>query len=177
MCQDSIPAVRYATIPRFPGYEFGDDGSAWSYWNPCGKGSDISSSRHRLKPSPAGRCGHLQVRLANHGQEYLHRLILEAFVGPCPEGMEACHDPDDDPANCCLNNIRWGTRRENLLDRNKHGKHRKQARITDDQVRFIRSSSLSGNALAEMFGVWNSQISRIRARQRCNSVPDSPDAQ
>ena len=27
---------------------------------------------------------------------YLHQVVLEAFVGPCTEGMECCHN-DGDP--------------------------------------------------------------------------------
>lgn len=85
MSQDSIPAVRYATIPRLPGYEFGDDGSVWSYWKRKGSNqSHISATKRRLKPFNAGS-GRLMLTVYRIRQ-YVHRLILEAFVGPCPDG-------------------------------------------------------------------------------------------
>lgn len=49
------------------------------------------------------------------------RLVLEAFVGPCPPGMVACHWPDRDTANCRLDNLRWDTEKANAADAIKHG--------------------------------------------------------
>lgn len=51
----------------------------------------------------------------------LGRLVLETFVGPCPEGMECCHN-DDNSYNNVLSNLRWDTRRANLLDRFRNGR-------------------------------------------------------
>lgn len=48
---------------------------------------------------------------------YVHRLVLETFVGPCPEGMEARHYPDMDPSNNRLENLSCSTHRKNLADR------------------------------------------------------------
>lgn len=42
------------------------------------------------------------------------RLICEAFHGPCPEGMTDVMHMDEDPANNRPENLRWGTRKENL---------------------------------------------------------------
>lgn len=56
----------------------------------------------------------VQVTLAVHG------LVLEAFTGPRPEGMEACHN-DGNPLNNKLVNLRWDTPVANHRDRLKHG--------------------------------------------------------
>ena len=67
--------------------------------------------------------GHKMARLQGEDRAttfYVHRLVLEAFVGPCPEGMEACHNngvPDDNR----VENLRWDTRSANRLDRVAHG--------------------------------------------------------
>lgn len=53
---------------------------------------------------------------------YVHHLILEAFVGPRPDGMEVRH-LDGNPANCNLSNLRYGTASENGYDRVRHGTH------------------------------------------------------
>lgn len=68
--------------------------------------------------------GHLLVRLHRDGvitMKLVHHAVLEAFVGPRPEGMEGCHFPDRDPANNRLENLRWDTRSSNHLDRRAHG--------------------------------------------------------
>jgi hypothetical protein len=51
----------------------------------------------------------------------VHRLVLEAFVGPCPIGMQCRHFPDPNPANCNLKNLQWGTPMENTEDKRVHG--------------------------------------------------------
>ena len=49
------------------------------------------------------------------------RLVLEAFVGPCPNGMECCHY-DDNPFNNHITNLRWGTDKDNALDKVRNGR-------------------------------------------------------
>jgi hypothetical protein len=69
--------------------------------------------------------GHLHVLLRHDGKRsnrQVHRMVLEAFVGPCPDGMEACHG-DGDPANNALSNLRWDSRSANLKDAVRHGTH------------------------------------------------------
>lgn len=46
----------------------------------------------------------------------VHRMVLEAFVGPRPEGLEACHANHDRKDNR-LENLRWDTRKANAEDR------------------------------------------------------------
>lgn len=50
-----------------------------------------------------------------HTVRYVHHLVLEAFVGPRPPGMEACHF-DGNAQNNRLENLRWGTSAENKAD-------------------------------------------------------------
>lgn len=66
--------------------------------------------------------------LSGRRQALVHRLVLEAFVGPEPGGMEGCHC-DGDPANNRLENLRWDTPSGNTLDSVRHGTH-PQARRT-----------------------------------------------
>lgn len=75
-----------------------------------------------LNPYPT-RGGRLQVSLNRPGhKEYrtVHRLVLEAFVGPRPEGLECCHW-DDNPANNHLSNLRWDTPSSNEQDKIRNG--------------------------------------------------------
>jgi hypothetical protein len=83
-----------------------------------------------LKPIPLPPRGYLLVNLwwANRKRMLLiHRLVLTAFVGPQPIGMEALHG-DGDTANNRLSNLRWGTHSENQHDQVAHGKHSNAAK-------------------------------------------------
>jgi hypothetical protein len=96
-------------------YRVTDDGRVQSYHS--GAWAD-------LKPAKGHR-GHLYVTLCRNGEKhtrYVHRLVLEAFVGPCPPGMECCHDPHPNPANCALPNLRWDTPKANIADSIRHGR-------------------------------------------------------
>lgn len=71
-----------------------------------------------LKPSRMDAWGHRGVKLRRDGvitSRYIHHLVLEAFVGPRPPGMEACHwnDVKDDNR---LANLRWATKSDNRHD-------------------------------------------------------------
>lgn len=69
-----------------------------------------------------GQRGHLDVYLWRGGKRvkaWVHRLVLLAFVGPCPPGLESRH-LDGNPANNSLSNLCWGTRSRNNLDRAIH---------------------------------------------------------
>lgn len=65
-----------------------------------------------LRPA-ANKSGHLFVYLGKGVKRYVHRMVLETFVGPAPEGHECLH-ADDQPANNVLTNLSWGTRAENI---------------------------------------------------------------
>ena len=52
---------------------------------------------------------------------YIHVLVLEAFVGPCPEGMQCRHLDGDPSNNRWPKNICWGTSLENHKDQVRHG--------------------------------------------------------
>lgn len=83
--------------------------------------------RGQILKQHALRRGHCTVYLrggirANDRRALVHRLVLESFVGPCPEGWECCHN-DGDPTNNRLENLRWDTRSNNGHDRVRHGNH------------------------------------------------------
>jgi HNH endonuclease/NUMOD4 motif len=62
--------------------------------------------------------GYKTVVLSKNGRNkraFVHRLVLEAFVGPCPVGLECCHR-DHVKSNNCLQNLRWDTRENNYMD-------------------------------------------------------------
>lgn len=69
--------------------------------------------------------GYLRVGMRYGGRrhrELVHRLVLLAFVGPCPEGMEARH-VDGNPTHNHVSNLAWGTHSENTYDQVSAGTH------------------------------------------------------
>lgn len=66
-------------------------------------------------PVTMWRGGGQRVRL-------VHAVVLEAFAGPRPEGMEALH-ADGDRTNNRSDNLSWGTHAENQADQVAHGTH------------------------------------------------------
>ena len=77
-----------------------------------------------LKPR-IQRSGHHKVVLyRGNGKSqarYVHQLVLEAFVGPRPQGMVTCHN-DGIPDNNFVGNLRWDSQSSNTVDRVKHGR-------------------------------------------------------
>ena len=64
--------------------------------------------------------GHLSVSLGRNNSQCVHKLVLLAFVGPAPEGYECLHG-NGDPSDNRLENLRWGTRGDNIRDAIHHG--------------------------------------------------------
>lgn len=125
---------------------------------------------------PVGVNGYAATQLWRNGigrQHYVHRLVLEAFVGECPDGLECCHGNGDKRDNR-LGNLRWDTRKSNCKDKwthgaQPHGETHHNAKLTSSAVNEIRSTvgrlaPGERRRLAEKFGISPCRISYIRAR-------------
>lgn len=138
----------------FPGYRVGSDGSVWSAWKLVNLGynkgtkSVIGNKWKRMKPH-RHRIGYLEVKL-HYRFKLIHRIVLEAFIGPCPVGMECCHN-DGDRKNNTLANLRWDTHKANKEDSIKHGTIARGeshgcAKLTAEIVRQIRDHHTAAKA-------------------------------
>lgn len=123
-----------------------------------------------MKGSPANG-GYLKVTLRSMEEPVtrnIHVLVAEAFHGPRPDGSVAAH-ANGDPSDNRAENLRWATQRENTRDRWSHGtepagEKNGSARITADDVRYIRGSQRSNDELASMFGVSAGHVKNVRRR-------------
>lgn len=85
---------------------------------------------HLLSVSPARKnypCVNFS-RNGKHKTQKVHLLVLKAFRGPCPAGME-CRHLDGNAENRALSNLEWGTPKENGEDRVRHGTSSKVGRM------------------------------------------------
>lgn len=66
----------------------------------------------RILKQHLSKCGYLQVPL-NGKQQYVHRLVAEAFILN-PDNKETVNHKNEDKTDNRLENLEWMTRRENL---------------------------------------------------------------
>ena len=100
-------------------YTISSSGCVWSCSDEARRGKRWFQLRVGVGPY-----GHLRVSLIDDfGAKRamsVHRLVLLAFAGPCPKGME-CRHLDGNPQNNNFSNLCWGTHQENMDDRVRHG--------------------------------------------------------
>lgn len=116
-----------------------------------------------LKPGRSNKDGHLSVVLG-HGAagSPVHQLIMRTFIGPPPIGKEVLHN-NGDPSDNRLENLRYGTRTENILDVYRQGKvWRKLSPEDVQQIRFGLYCGLSESELAQMYKISIWEISCIK---------------
>lgn len=154
-------AVNYREIVGYPGYRVGDDGSVWTKKN--GRWG-FGDTWRRLKPALGGRGkGHWFVGLyADRSRRlfYVHVLVLTAFRGPCPVGLQGCHNNGNRDDNR-LTNLRWDTQSSNSVDAIKHGvkpsgESHNWTRHSDEkvgEVRRMRAKGLSITQVSRITGV------------------------
>lgn len=137
----------------------------------------FSGGTKKIKSQPIKpfmtRFGYLYVTLCNtsksHKKHPVHRLVLSAFEGPMDRSFDTCHN-DSNRTNNRIENLRWGTRAENMQDAAKIGRTNKgernpKAKLTKTQVKEIRQDNRTQKAISIDYGVGQDVISRIKNRK------------
>lgn len=152
----------WAKIPSLPGYEASDAGRVRSVARTIVDklGRTINRPSVVLKPH-AEKNGYLTISTI-YGTRAVHRCVLEAFVGPRPDGCQCAHW-DGNKTNNALTNLRWATPKENAADRSRHGRTYRQqgelhraAILTEEQVVEIKRRLARGerqSAIARYFAI------------------------
>lgn len=157
-------------IPDFPDYQITDTGRVWS--SKCGG---------RWMKARKNSSGYLQLMLSDGARrttKRIHCLVLEAFVGPRPAGME-CRHLNGNSSDNRLENLRWGTRVENQQDSVKHGthfvphthavgeRHGKTTLLELDVrwIRYLRAAGVLGRDIADVYGVSLPTVYQIANRK------------
>lgn len=109
---------------------------------------------------------------------HVHDLVLAAFEGTKPQGLEICHR-DGVRTNNRRDNLRYGTRSSNALDRHEHGTMNQArgtdhfyAKLTTELVRWIRKNSgrLSHRDMAAILNVTHAVVGRAARGQSWKHV-------
>jgi len=147
-----------------------------------GRGKGAQAGRI-LRPMRDG-AGYFQVVLYRGGKrtaKMVHRLVLEAHVGPAPEGCEVNHRNGAKTDNC-VENLEWVTRSENMRHaydvlgfESACGEAHGSAKNTREDVLEIRRLAATGELtqaeLGKMFGVDRTTISLIVRRETWQHLP------
>lgn len=127
----------WRTIPSSPKYEASDTGLI------------RNAKRGNVLAAPLSCEGGHPIVCIHGRARPVHALVLEAFVGPRPPGLE-CRHRDDVKSNNHVSNLVWGTRSENMHDRVRNGIHSFA----------IRTECSSGHAFDETNTEWRRDGSR-----------------
>jgi NUMOD4 motif/HNH endonuclease len=119
-------------------------------------------SERILRPGPM-KSGHVTVALGKGNSKPVHQLVLLAFRGPCPEGKESRH-LNDVPDDNRLGNLKYGTRRQNMLDKIRNG-HHALTYVQAQEIRALLRNAKYGDKrrVAKMYGVHENTIQDILA--------------
>ena len=160
-------------------------------WLPCvgfEENYEVSNmGRVRSRPRKGTKGGLLKSRPNRDGYPFVfianklvpvHRLVALAFHGHLRNVLhnEVAH-LDGSRDNCCAENLKWVSHRENQSHKRLHGTHQAgelnpRSKLTDADVQIIRTSKETYPVLAERFGVTAKHISDIRCGKRWS--PDKP---
>lgn len=184
MADGIVADVEYRTLAEFPGYRFGSDGTVWSCFT-HGYRRAIGPKWNPRKTKVNPRTGYMEVILTTWVRGFkerrtcrVHLLIAEVFHGPCPDGLEACHDNGNRTDNRS-DNLRWDTRKNNHADKHRHGtmmcgESHVCAKLTAEQVRTIREMHAAGRGgyrtIGQQFGLRPTHVRDIVKRRSWKSV-------
>lgn len=96
-----------------------------------GRVASLKCGKRKIRKLSKNAGGYMIVALYKGGIQKtvrVNRVVLEAFVGPCPENMESCHGSPDRTDNR-LKNLRWATRSDNNFDQVRQGTHPEASKV------------------------------------------------
>jgi NUMOD4 motif/HNH endonuclease len=113
--------------------------------------------------------GYMMITLSfgsTRKRDYVHRIVLEAFCGPCPPGWAGAHSNGNRSDNRLVN-LRWATNVDNHADKLHHGtllrgEQLPQSKLTEQRVRELRASSMSLAHFSLLWGISEQILSRAR---------------
>lgn len=156
----------YREIPDYPLYEVSNYGNVRSWKNNKWGKADYPKQLSKY----LGNNGYYTVVLLNDRHEKkktVHRLVARAFIGKPGEKIQVRH-MDGSRTNNRLENLKYGTQKDNSQDSVEHGtstKGTRNARAKLDDSKALEIRNLKGlmfqKAIADQYNVSVSTVSQI----------------
>lgn len=111
---EELASEEWRVVPSFPDYEASN----------LGRVRSLKYGRVKVLKPCIDKLGYAVYHPCMNNKVHnraAHLMVLDAFVGPRPAGMEGRHFPDRDPGNNRIENLSYGTPRQNCADRDFHG--------------------------------------------------------
>lgn len=130
-----------------------------------------------LRPG-AMNSGRVSVALGRGNSRMVHALVMLAFVGPYPPGLEILHG-NSQPSDNRLTNLAYGTRSANIkmdyalgtrVPARVKGSAHGLSKLNNQAVRHIRCSLLSSKDLGALYGVTYTTIDSAKLRKTWKHV-------
>jgi hypothetical protein len=98
---------------------------------------------------------------------YVYQVVLLAFRGPPPPGMQCRHVVENDLGNNALANLEYGTPVENAADKRLHGTHLSGSRhpravLSDEDVASIIADARPQVVIARAHGISQPHVSSLK---------------
>ena len=174
----TLAAVEYREIEGYPNYLAGSDGSIWSIKKQNGKGLRDEWKRLRTTKNDRGY-EHISLCHQNVVKSFtVHSLIIRAFQGQNP-GHMVCRHLDGNPSNNAVENLAWGTYKDNEDDKRRHGRTVIGERVHGSKLnkkivismRQMYSEGLTLEEIANKYGVQRSSAHRAISGRTWKHVP------
>ena len=155
----------WKTIEGYLNYQVNSDGRVQS----------LKFRKIRILKPGRSSTGYFHVVLCRNGKSKIcsvHRLVMKAFVGPCPDGMEVNHKNGIKSDNS-FSNLEYITKSENHLHAYRTGLNissedrgipKKSVNQFMKDGRFVKTYK-SVREAARQLGIWNQNISKCCNRK------------
>ena len=155
-----VDGIEFRRVVQGDGYAVGSDGSIWT----CRpkRPTYPPATWRQMSPAP-NTWGYLVtaivVQVGKAKTFAIHRMVADAFHGPCPAGLEVRH-LDGNKLNNAAGNLCYGTKSQNTYDAIAHGKHpcltakgigNPKAKLTDEMAEEIRAMHRAGMNCGQIF--------------------------
>ena len=153
-------------IYGYYGYQVSSEGRVRSFVN---NRHGTYNNFHILKPV-CNHGGYPTVCLGRGKRKLVSRLVAEAFI-PNPRNLPLVRHMDDNPLNNNVENLQWGTQKDNMQDCVKHGRLAGNIwpAIESKKIKIIAISIKDGNRMlfgsqneaARALNVWPQHVSNV----------------
>lgn len=169
-----LALTRATAIPNYRGYFITRDGTVIS-----------TRRKNPIVMSQARNRSYLMVGLVDDAQgrqvmHYVHELILTTYVGPRPTPDHQCRHLNGKHHDNRLDNLAWGTPKENGQDRVRHGTQRNAygesnavAKLTEADVLVIVARADAGEKqddIAADYGISQSLVSYLKPGKKWTHI-------